>query len=299
MKFFAAILLCCILFFACDDQNSVFVPLKYNLGFYRIVTHGNDILAKENQYVVYSLLFIDDKGKVFLDKRQQEQLLKEQIKKDSFSMENMSPVSELLQILAKGDSAILKIPLKDEEKRRDMVDSDTLIFNIKIVDIMNEGQVLDYLSRQFKNNFEEDKKSDREYNEARDLLTKTLDDIASGALEKAKMKTQNGIVYYVLKNGTGDNLKMGQKAKFDFIGMTGNNQNEFDNSFLKTQDVEIITGKKFEISGWDEALSVMNKSMVAVFFIPSEMAYGKKGKSGVVPPNSDLIYLIQLNDILK
>ncbi|NTW50341.1 MAG: FKBP-type peptidyl-prolyl cis-trans isomerase, partial [Chlorobiales bacterium] len=70
------------------------------------------------------------------------------------------------------------------------------------------------------------------------------------------------------------------------------------NSYLKTDDVEIIAGNKIEIPGWDEAFSAMNESMIAVFFIPSGMAYGKKGK-GVIPPDSDLIYLIQLNDILN
>ena len=299
MKFLAAILLFCFLFFSCKDHSEKFFPLKNNTGFYRIVTRGNGVLAAEDQYIVYSLLFVDDKGKVFLDKRQQEQQLKEQIKKDSFSMQNMSPVSELLQILGIGDSAVLKIPLMDEEKRKDMVDSDTLIFYIKIFDIMNEDQVLDFLSRQFKNSHEENKKSDKEYNDTRDLFIKSLGNIENRVLDKVKKITQNGIVYYILQNGKGDFVKRGQKAKFDFIGMTAENKREFDNSYIKTDDVEVITGNKVEIPGWDDALSVMNKGMMAVFFIPAEMAYREKGKPGVVPPNTDLIYLIQLNDILN
>lgn len=43
-------------------------------------------------------------------------------------MQNISPVSELLQMLAVGDSAILKIPLKEDEKVKDLTDSDSLIF---------------------------------------------------------------------------------------------------------------------------------------------------------------------------
>jgi FKBP-type peptidyl-prolyl cis-trans isomerase len=298
MKVFAIIFLYCILFFGCYDHRSDFIPLKKNSGIYRIVNHGNGVLAKENQYILYSLLFIDNKGKVFLDKRQREQLLKEQVKKDSFSMQNISPVSELLQILSKGDSAILKIPLDEDEKVKDLTDSDSLIFYIKIFDILNEDQVLKYLSSQFKDNYEQNTKSSKTYNETRALLTKSLVSISSGAWKNRKKKTPNGIEYYILKNGIGGNVVRGQKAKFDFIGMTDINQKEFDNSYLKVDDVEAIAGNKVEIAGWDEALSVMNENMIAVFFIPSEMGYGQKGK-GVVPPDSDLIYLIQLNSILK
>ena len=146
MKVFVAILLYSILFFGCGEHKSDFIPLKGNSGFYRIVTHGNGVFAKENQYILYSLVFVDNKGKVFLDKRKSEQLLKEQVKKDSFSMQNISPVSELLQMLAVGDSAVLKIPLKEDEKVKDLTDSDSLIFYVKIFDIINEEQLLEYLS---------------------------------------------------------------------------------------------------------------------------------------------------------
>lgn len=298
MKVFAAILLYSILFFGCSDHKTDFIPLKRNSGFYRIVTHGNGVLAKENQYILYSLLFIDNKGKVFLDKRQSEELLKEQVRKDSFSMQNISPVSELLQMLAEGDSAILKIPLKEDEKVKDFTDSDSLIFYVKIFDIINEKQVLEYLSSQFKNNYEQNTKYSKTYSEARTLLSKSLVNISNGDWKSRKKKTPKGIDYYILKNGIGDNVGRGQKVKFDFIGMISSNKKEFDNSYLKTDDVEIIAGNRIEIPGWDEALSVMNESMIAVFFISSGMAYGKKGK-GVIPPDSDLIYLIQLNDILN
>lgn len=298
MKVFAAILLFSILFYGCGEHKSDFISLKRNSGFYRIVTQGNGVFAKENQYILYSLLFIDNKGKVFLDKRQSEQLLKEQVKKDSFSMQNISPVSELLQMLAVGDSAILKIPLKEDEKVKDLTDSDSLIFYVRIFDIINEEQVLEYLSSQFKNNYEQNTKYNKTYREARTLLSKTLVSISNGEWKSRKKKTPQGIEYYILKNGIGDNVRRRQKVKFDFIGMVSSNQKEFDNSYLKTDDVEIIAGNKVEIQGWDEALSVMNESMIAVFFIPSVMAYGKDGK-GAIPPDSDLIYLIQLNDILN
>lgn len=90
MKVFAAILLFSILFYGCGEHKSDFISLKRNSGFYRIVTQGNGVFAKENQYILYSLLFIDNKGKVFLDKRQSEQLLKEQVKRQFFNAKYFS-----------------------------------------------------------------------------------------------------------------------------------------------------------------------------------------------------------------
>ena len=299
MKFLAAILLFSLSSVGCNNHKSDYESLKINSGYYRIINHGNGVLAKENQYILYSLLFTDDQGKVFLDKRQKDQLLRQQVVKDSFSIENLSPVSELLQILSKGDSAILKIPLKKEEKLEEFADSDSLIFYINIIEIMDEKQVLDYLSQQFLNKEDENSRVTKEYKRAKELLVETLKNKKQGISDAGKLKTANGIEYYVLKMGNGENVRKGQKVRFDYITLTGFDEKEIENSYSKPYNVEILLGAKQEIEGWDEAVSVMNKNMIAVFFIPAGMAYGEQGKNGVIPPNTDLIYLIELNDILN
>jgi FK506-binding protein 3 len=51
------------------------------------------------------------------------------------------------------------------------------------------------------------------------------------------------------------------------------------------------------IRGWDEALLTMSAGERAEIIIQPEWAYGKKGVEGKVPPNSVLIFEVELNSI--
>jgi FKBP-type peptidyl-prolyl cis-trans isomerase FklB len=205
----------------------------------------------------------------------------------------------MIYALSKGDSAILKVPLTNEEKINELKNSDTLKFFVKVIDIMDEEKVLKYLSDNFKDETQQNQRYVPEYDEIRRLLFKKLKDLKGIRNRKETYFTPYGIEYFVLQSGGGEKIGKGSKVSFDYIGLKNPEFQEFDNSYLKTQDVEIVVGEKMEIAAWDDALSVMNKDMVAVFFIPSEKAYGKAGKPGVVQPNTDLIYLMKVNKIIK
>jgi FKBP-type peptidyl-prolyl cis-trans isomerase len=48
-------------------------------------------------------------------------------------------------------------------------------------------------------------------------------------------------------------------------------------------------GKEGMIPGFLEGLSLMSYGDKALLFIPSDLAYGERGASGVIPPNATLI----------
>ena len=50
------------------------------------------------------------------------------------------------------------------------------------------------------------------------------------------------------------------------------------------------------IKGWDEALVNLKVGDKATLFIPSDLAYGATGNSGI-PPNANLIFYIEVEDI--
>ena len=50
------------------------------------------------------------------------------------------------------------------------------------------------------------------------------------------------------------------------------------------------------IKGWDEGIALLKKGSSAKLLIPSELAYGSRGAGGVIPPDTSLIFEVELVD---
>ncbi len=108
------------------------------------------------------------------------------------------------------------------------------------------------------------------------------------------VKTGSGLRYVVLKEGSGsDSPASGQKVTVHYTGslMDGT---VFDSSVKRGEPAEFAVGKVIE--GWNEALSTMKKGEKRTLIIPPELGYGKQGYPGVIPPDSYLIFEVELLD---
>jgi len=50
------------------------------------------------------------------------------------------------------------------------------------------------------------------------------------------------------------------------------------------------------IDAWDQGVAKMSKGEKAIIYAPSKMAYGASGAGGVIPPNADLQFEVELID---
>jgi FKBP-type peptidyl-prolyl cis-trans isomerase len=109
-------------------------------------------------------------------------------------------------------------------------------------------------------------------------------------------KTQSGMYYVVVKAGTGDLIKAGQTVTVDYTGKLMDGK-VFDSSVGKPgPKFQVTVGQGAVIPGWEQALAMMKKGEKAIFFIPSNLAYGEQG-GGPIPPFSSLIFEMEVLDV--
>lgn len=113
--------------------------------------------------------------------------------------------------------------------------------------------------------------------------------------KKGIVTLPNGLQYEVLKSGTGGlKPRAEDTVKVNYKG-TLVDGTEFDNSFKRGEPAEFpLNGV---IRGWTEILQQMSVGDNWRVYIPSEMGYGERGAGGAIPPNSTLIFEIDLLQI--
>lgn len=72
---------------------------------------------------------------------------------------------------------------------------------------------------------------------------------------------------------------------------------KFDSSKDRGQPFKFDLGAGQVIQGWDQGFEGMKIGGQRTLIIPSEMGYGARGAGGVIPPNADLIFDVELLDV--
>jgi FKBP-type peptidyl-prolyl cis-trans isomerase FklB len=103
----------------------------------------------------------------------------------------------------------------------------------------------------------------------------------------------SGLQYKRLKDGTGKK-PTAMDAVVVHYRSTFVDGTEFANSYKQTNPMKISLAQV--IPGWKEALQLMNEGSKWQLFIPSELAYGAHGSTGI-GPNSTLIFEVELLQI--
>lgn len=105
--------------------------------------------------------------------------------------------------------------------------------------------------------------------------------------------TTSGLTYEDIESGTGPAAQNGQKAKVHYTGWLKNGQ-KFDSSVDRNEPFEFMLGAGQVIKGWDEGVAGMKVGGKRRLTIPPALGYGARGAGGVIPPNADLIFEVEL-----
>jgi len=112
------------------------------------------------------------------------------------------------------------------------------------------------------------------------------------------VKDQDGIFQKVLKQGSGLPPDKGQKVSVNYKGSFLDGT-VFDQSSLHGGPFQFSVGTGQIIAGWDKVVATMKKGEKRLVVLPPELAYGSRGAGGVIPPNSYLVFEIEVVDIQR
>jgi FKBP-type peptidyl-prolyl cis-trans isomerase FklB len=115
--------------------------------------------------------------------------------------------------------------------------------------------------------------------------------LAENAKKEGVVTLPSGLQYRILKDGEGASPRATDNVTVHYRG-TLLDGTEFDSSYKRNQPAAFkVNGV---IRGWTEALQLMKPGAKWHLFIPAKLAYGERGAGSGIPPNSVLLFEVEL-----
>lgn len=269
------VILGCLLLASCGNNYKGFKKTANGL-YYRFYTENPTHYVAENNDLVYLEMSIrTEKDSVVEDRQMRVQMQPSYFMGDFF---------EALTLMHEGDSAEFIINAKKyyESLYRQIPnfvkDEKTMLwFTIRIDSIQSYEQ---YKQEQQNAKMAAERKFMEDY-----MLANNLSAVPQAS----------GLYYIETKEGKGDKPANGQNVWVHYTGKLLNGT-VFDSSIERGEPIPVQLGVGQVIKGWDEGIALMKKGGRAVLLIPSYLAYGE-GSVGTIPPNSPLLFEVELVDI--
>lgn len=126
-------------------------------------------------------------------------------------------------------------------------------------------------------------------------------------------KTESGLRYIIETMGDGPKPQVGQVIKVHYAGylMDGTlfdssvkeiaqAMGKYDSRREPYEPFEVVCGPQGRvIPGWREGLQLLNVGGKAKLIIPPYLAYGERGAGGVIPPNANLVFDVEIIEIVE
>ncbi len=109
-------------------------------------------------------------------------------------------------------------------------------------------------------------------------------------------KTESGLRYQIIQKGDGTKAEKGKTVSVHYKGQLPDGT-VFDSSYKRSEPIDFPLGVGQVIKGWDEGIQLLKVGDKARLVIPSDLGYGSQGAGGVIPPDTTLIFDVELMDV--
>lgn len=122
--------------------------------------------------------------------------------------------------------------------------------------------------------------------------------LAANATKEGVKTLPDGLQYKVIKSGPADGVppKATDEVKVHYEG-TLIDGTIFDSSYQN--GVPAIFHVNEVVPGWTEVLQLMRPGDTWMVYLPPELGYGERGQGDAIPPNTALVFKVELLDVRR
>lgn len=111
---------------------------------------------------------------------------------------------------------------------------------------------------------------------------------------KSTPKSVDKLGVHAVVEGKGAAVKSGQTIVVNYLGQLYPDGEVFDESYTTGETLPVQIGQGQVIPGWDEGLVGQTVGSRVILVIPSAQGYGPAGQGEAIPPDSDLIFVVDI-----
>ena len=123
------------------------------------------------------------------------------------------------------------------------------------------------------------------------------DDVGKPTVEVPEGPPPDELVVEDLEEGEGAEAQAGDSLTLDYVGVLYESGEEFDSSYDAGTPFEVVLGEGGVIPGFEQGLEGMKEGGRRQITIPPDLGYGRQGQPPAIPPDSTLIFVIDLISI--
>jgi len=272
---------------------------------YKFVKNGEGPAPADGDVVLLNISYVDEDGNILFSSDEAQEGAMALSYVDSMFVRT-GGIEEGIKMIQEGDSLVLQFPIEDlYENTFNMTLPDSIRRGSNVTVCMGASEV--YTMSEYQAFRQEEFVKMEEDQLAMDI--QILDDYLRQENIDAEVH-DSGLRYVINETGTGATAQNGQQVRVNYTGRLLNG-NMFDTSNAELakeggvynpgrepySPYTFQLGTRSAIDGWDIGIGLLNVGAKATLYIPSKYGYGPRGYGPSIPPNSVLIFDVELVSI--